>query len=191
MRTTRFSALPYWFGPRLMDMDGSAPSVGGVRERAQQHRDVQVLLGVGHQEREADLGEEAGLAGAGEVAGGVEDEPVGAGTDPVGSQRSDPPVLVGRGSGEDGGLGADHLLEPDQESGGRLTPQGVQHVGADQAHAPTTRPRRSSAILRSSSTTTPASVASSLASRLRSEARTSSPERPVAQMRKTRSKRSS
>src|SRR5918995_59914 len=98
MRTTRFSALPYWLGPRRMGM--SAPSVGGVGERAQQKWHV-VVPPVGDREGDGDLRVEALLTGRRVVGGGAEPELIGAGRDLIGSQVGHPAVVVGDGVGED------------------------------------------------------------------------------------------
>src|SRR5690242_15584554 len=59
--TTRFSALPYWFCPRIVGMCLLAPSVNGVAERVEQQRYVVVLPGL-HGEGDRHLGEEHGTA---------------------------------------------------------------------------------------------------------------------------------
>src|SRR5690348_10603684 len=100
MRTTRFSALPYWLGPRTMPML-SAPSVRRVGERAEQQRYVVVLLRPGHPEGHGHLRVE----GVREVAAGVEDQPVGARVEPVG-EPADPAVGIGRVSMDRGSVGA-------------------------------------------------------------------------------------
>src|SRR5690349_18993004 len=126
MRTTRLSALPYWLAPRWIAI-GSAPSIGGKGERAEQQRDVVVPL-VGDREGHGDLGEEDLLAGRGRVGGDVEPELVRAGREPVRGQVVDAAVVVGPAGAEldhqVGGavarpLGADPR-QPDRYAAGRL-----------------------------------------------------------------------
>src|ERR1044072_3318553 len=60
--------------------DISAPSIGGVPERAQQQRHVVVLRRVAHGEDDRDVGVEAGASAAGGVVGGDgEGEAIGGG----------------------------------------------------------------------------------------------------------------
>src|SRR6478609_343392 len=66
--TTRFSALPYWFCPRVVGME-LAPSVNGVAERVEQQRYV-VVLARYDGERDRHLGEEHSGAAV-PVRGGV------------------------------------------------------------------------------------------------------------------------
>src|SRR3954468_23508327 len=65
--TTRFSALPYWFWPRIVGMCLLAPSVYGVAERVEQQRYV-VVLARGDGESDRHLGEERAAV---PYAGGV------------------------------------------------------------------------------------------------------------------------
>src|SRR4051812_12335285 len=93
MRTTRLSALPYWLAPRWMAI-GSAPSIGGKGERAEQQRNVVVPL-VGDQEGHDDLGKEDVLLGDARIGGRVEPQLIGARAEFLGGEAGDPPVFVG------------------------------------------------------------------------------------------------
>src|SRR5215218_10664552 len=167
---------------------GSAPSIGGIGERTEQQRDVMVPL-VGDREGHGDLREEHALARCGRIVGNIEPELIRAGLEPR-LELGDPPVVVRRTCREyDGLLGGDPG-QPDRNTLGGPTKAGVENVSADGTHD-MTLPRRSRAILRSSSRTTAASVASSWVSRARRLASISAADRPVAQMRKTRSNRCS
>src|SRR5215469_6036148 len=113
MRTSRVSALPYWWSARTYPT--SAPSIGGVAERTHQEGNVVVLASVSYREGDCDFGEEGRTLGAvfaggvavaaavavaavtlpREVAAGVEDQPVGAGLDYLRPQAGDSPASVG------------------------------------------------------------------------------------------------
>ena len=74
---------------------GSAPSIGGIGERAQEQRGVHVASVVGDEHGEHDLGVERVDAARGEVRAGVEPQPVLPRRQLVGSQLRDPAVGVG------------------------------------------------------------------------------------------------
>src|SRR3954449_7524828 len=81
--TTRTSAFPYWLGPSTIAMrhcctwnlPGSGPSIGGVRERSEQQRDVVVLRGLQDGEGEHDLRVEGLPALLGEPRPGGKPQP--------------------------------------------------------------------------------------------------------------------
>src|SRR5215468_9141480 len=95
MRTTRVSAFPYRLGPRIMAI--STSSVGRVRERGQEQRDVVVLIGVGDPERDHDLGVEGLSSYAGEIRCRVEYQPIFARVERAMYQLSHPTVHLRQG----------------------------------------------------------------------------------------------
>src|SRR3954469_23040611 len=96
IRTNRHSALPYWLAPStilgLSFADTSAPSVGGVRVRAQQQRHVVVRPSGVDLEGEADDREERVPALLREPGAGLEGESVGPGVEV--DAEADPAVGV-------------------------------------------------------------------------------------------------
>src|ERR1044072_3746855 len=100
--------------------DISAPSIGGVPERAQQQRHVVVLRRVAHGEDDRDVGVEDGASAAGGVVGGdVEGEAIGGGGErgAGGEEMGDAAVGVGGVGGElTAGLAVLDLV-PDSDGG--------------------------------------------------------------------------
>src|SRR3954452_8866951 len=125
MRTTRVSALPYWLWPSWCAMGNSAPSIGGVGERAEEEGDVVVPV-VGDTEDDADLGEEAGRVGR--VGVGVEDQPVHPGLQRRRGQTGDPSVVVGGPAAERGPLRTPRRspVQRDRHAGGGGAGDGVE-----------------------------------------------------------------
>src|SRR5215469_717272 len=110
MRTTLVSALPYCWAASTASTSTSTPSIGRVAKGTHQQGNV-VVLAVSHREGDGDFGEERRPLGAGrdiaavgsllgEVAAGVEDQPVGTRRDDLGPQAGDPAAGVGAGCGD-------------------------------------------------------------------------------------------
>src|SRR5690242_17071013 len=96
MRTTRFSALPYWSPLRVIPMQGllSTAAVGGERERAQQDRHVVMRARVGDAERDHHLRVERLDVLCSEPGTGVEADAIDA-DGQVRCEGADASVLVG------------------------------------------------------------------------------------------------
>src|SRR4051794_31963360 len=107
---------------------GSAPSVGGKRERAEQQGDVVVPL-VGDREGHGDLGKEDVLTGRGGVRRDVESQPIGVWFER--RREGEPPVLVRR-------TGREYdvtLVELHRNTLRRPAQCGVEHMSTERTHA--------------------------------------------------------
>src|SRR5699024_572479 len=166
---------------------------------AQQQRNVVMLSRVGQCEGNGDLRKETLLFGRRMVGSRVEGDPVVTGFQRLRTEAGHPSVLVRGGTRQlvdRFERGRIDCLETDRNAARRPAERRVEHVGGYRAHACSSWGSRSlrsrnSAILRSSVATTADSVSESFSSRSRNAARICSPERPLAQIRKTLPKRSS
>src|SRR5947209_4334189 len=186
-RTTCVSALPYWLSPRTI-VTASRALVGGVAERAQEERHVQVPALERDHDRHRRI--EGAEPRALEIRASVELETVFGRLEVVAGERAHAAIAIG--------LRVPDLLpvavrltpvERDGEPGRGRAPHDVQDVCRD-AHR-TTWARRRWAILRSSRFASSSSVCASLPSRLRSSPRISSASRPLAEIKNTCPNRSS
>src|SRR5699024_4620021 len=170
----------------LVSIGGSAAAVGAVGERAEQQRDVIVLLPGLDREVDGDRGMEMVHLTGCEVGAGAEHDPVVARGEVGGPEVGGASVVVSARRGDD--LGS--VVEGDLEVGGGCAHGRVEGVCGDEAHDRIPSSLRA-AIWMSCSPTSAVSSASELSTRRSSSDRTSSGLRPAARMRKTRSKRSS
>src|SRR5215469_2673012 len=191
MRTSRVSALPYWWSARTYST--SAPSIGGVAERTHQEGNVVVLAGIGNREGDCDFGEKrrhvdaraGGPAPPSEVVAGVENQPVDARRDVVRPQGGDSAIGTRRSRGYLLDAGVRDVLQADAQSGRGAAGGNIQHVGRDRTHDEPARKRssRSALIFCSSARTTCHSSSGLFSSLPRSNWSNSCPVRPEAQTR--------
>src|SRR5918995_550493 len=185
MRSSRFSALPYRFGPRTIAT--LAPPIGRVAIRAQQQRQMVVASRAGEAELDGHLREQRVLTEAGEVVPGCEDEPVRTRREVV-AQVTHPSVAVADPLADHLHGAIDEALQADGDTHGTATAGGVQDVRRDGAQwsrsvSRSSLPRRIRLIFPSSDRTTRRSSARALPSRSRSIVSNSPPPLPVAQTR--------